>query len=46
MSGALLLLLALTMPLVPGFRELVSVDVAGAVGFYERRFPKAFAAPA
>jgi MFS family permease len=43
LSGVLLLLLALTMPLVPGFRELVSLDMAGATGFYERRFPSAFA---
>jgi len=43
LSGLLLLLLALTMPLVPGFRELVSMDMAGATGFYERRFPGAFA---
>lgn len=42
LSGVLLLLLALTMPLVPGFRELVSMDVPGATGFYERRFPNAF----
>lgn len=42
LSGALLLLLAVTMPLVPGFRELVSMDIGNAAGFYERKFPQAF----
>lgn len=43
LSGVLLSLLAITLPLVPGYRKLVGMEVDDAKDFYEREFPGAFA---